>query len=218
MLPVSGALQLKTSGAMGLRPMTSHKGAYSRLVRPAPRSESGRKRFHSPLAFASSLSSSMIGGTDHRLPDGLQLLMVLRLVRVDELVHERLDPLPIPPCFLGKLEDHNLSSHKSQRADSGIASWTSQSTQVPLPYRIARGNRAERSSENLSLPAKKVVVGDVQIIQEVTRVLVVAADQVGLNLKPSASRHGRDEPTVDLQGDAGDVRGGGGEQESRGPP
>src|SRR5688572_13178858 len=126
--------------------------------------------------------------------------MVLRLVRVDELVHECLDPLPIPPCFLGKLEDHNLSSHKSQRADSGIASWASQSTQVPRPCRIGRRNRAERSSENLPLPAKKVLGGDVQIIQDVTRVLVIAAVQVGL--KPSASRHGGDEPTVDLQGDA----------------
>ena len=67
MLPVSGALQLKSSGAMGLRPMTSHRGAYSRFVRPAPRSESGRKRFQRPLALASSFISSMMGGTDHRL-------------------------------------------------------------------------------------------------------------------------------------------------------
>ena len=34
MLPVSGALQLKTSGAIGERPMISHRGAYSRLVSP----------------------------------------------------------------------------------------------------------------------------------------------------------------------------------------
>src|SRR3984957_17046981 len=34
MLPVSGALQLKTSGARCERPMISHSGAYSRLVRP----------------------------------------------------------------------------------------------------------------------------------------------------------------------------------------
>src|SRR2546425_2325505 len=37
MLPVSGAEQLKTSGAMGERPMISQSGAYSRLV--SPRSE-----------------------------------------------------------------------------------------------------------------------------------------------------------------------------------
>src|SRR5262252_9772457 len=52
MFPVSGAEQLKTSGAMGLRPMISHSGAYSRFVNPAPLSESGKKRFHSPVARA----------------------------------------------------------------------------------------------------------------------------------------------------------------------
>ena len=36
MLPVSGAAQLNTSGAIFERPMISHNGAYSRLVRPAP--------------------------------------------------------------------------------------------------------------------------------------------------------------------------------------
>ena len=47
MLPVSGAEQLNTSGAQATRPMISHSGAYSRLVRPAPRFDSGRNRFHS---------------------------------------------------------------------------------------------------------------------------------------------------------------------------
>src|SRR5438477_3321668 len=37
MFPVSGAEQLKTSGARCERPMSSQSGAYSRLVRPAPR-------------------------------------------------------------------------------------------------------------------------------------------------------------------------------------
>src|SRR5690625_1043200 len=36
MLPVSGAAQLKTSGAIGERPMISQKCAYSRLLSPAP--------------------------------------------------------------------------------------------------------------------------------------------------------------------------------------
>src|SRR5207249_231559 len=45
MLPVSGAEQLNTSGAMGERPITSQRGAYSRFVSPAPRPLSGRKRF-----------------------------------------------------------------------------------------------------------------------------------------------------------------------------
>ena len=48
MLPVSGALQLKTSGAIGERPMISASGAYSRFESPAPRSLAGRKRFHRP--------------------------------------------------------------------------------------------------------------------------------------------------------------------------
>src|SRR5215469_2883 len=66
MLPVSGAAQLKASGAIGDRPITSHSGAYSRLLRLAPRLLSGRKRFQSPRSRALTLSSSMIGGTCHR--------------------------------------------------------------------------------------------------------------------------------------------------------
>src|SRR5215470_8314919 len=45
MLPVSGAEQLKTSGAITLRPIISHSGAYSRLESPAPYSLSGKNRF-----------------------------------------------------------------------------------------------------------------------------------------------------------------------------
>src|SRR4029453_10528424 len=52
MLPVSGAEQLKTSGAMCERPIISQSGAYSRLDRPAPRSLSGRKRFQRPAFSA----------------------------------------------------------------------------------------------------------------------------------------------------------------------
>src|SRR5215203_3631740 len=44
-------------------------------------------------------------------PRSPELLVELRLVRVDELVHELLDPRPKPPRFLGELEVHNLSSH-----------------------------------------------------------------------------------------------------------
>src|SRR3954465_14908664 len=47
MFPVSGAEQLKTSGAQCSRPMISHSGAYSRLV-SAPPCDLGRHRFHSP--------------------------------------------------------------------------------------------------------------------------------------------------------------------------
>ena len=47
--------------------MISQSGAYSRVVRPAPSSLSGRKRFHKPAARATRFSSSMIGGDSHRL-------------------------------------------------------------------------------------------------------------------------------------------------------
>src|SRR6266436_2342622 len=60
MLPVSGAEQLKTSGAISLRPIISHSGAYSRFVSPAPCSLSGKNRFHRAAARAFGLSSSMI--------------------------------------------------------------------------------------------------------------------------------------------------------------
>ncbi len=62
MFPVSGGMQLVASGASSDWPMSSHNGAYSRLLSPAPYSLSGRKRFHRPRARASALSSSMTGG------------------------------------------------------------------------------------------------------------------------------------------------------------
>ena len=40
--------------------MISQSGAYSRLVRPAPSSDSGRKRFHSFCPRAFSLRTSMV--------------------------------------------------------------------------------------------------------------------------------------------------------------
>src|ERR1041385_6126864 len=66
MLPVSGAEQLKISGAPVTRPMISHSGAYSRLV-SVPPCDLGRHRFHSPAARALGLSSSMIGTVCQRL-------------------------------------------------------------------------------------------------------------------------------------------------------
>jgi hypothetical protein len=62
MLPLSGALQLNTSGAMKLCPVASATGAYSSVLRPAPSSGSGRNRFHKPSARALALSSSISGG------------------------------------------------------------------------------------------------------------------------------------------------------------
>src|SRR5262245_15883449 len=62
MFPVSGAEQLNTSGANLDRPIVSHGGAYSKFVSPAPCSESGRNRFHSPADLALAFSSSRICG------------------------------------------------------------------------------------------------------------------------------------------------------------
>src|SRR6059036_1654639 len=88
MLPVSGAEQLKTSGAIGERPMISQRGAYSVLVSPAPRSLSGRKRFQRPRSRAVAFNSSMIGGTCQRVGPahlGTDPLARRRL----QLVHDR---------------------------------------------------------------------------------------------------------------------------------
>ena len=62
MFPVSGAEQLRLSGAMRLRPLISARGAYSSVVSPAPQCGSGRNRFQSPAARACRFSSSMTGG------------------------------------------------------------------------------------------------------------------------------------------------------------
>ncbi len=66
MLPVSGAEQFIAREAIpGERPMISASGAYCRLVRPAPFSLCGRKRFHRPRARASRWRSARIGGSLH---------------------------------------------------------------------------------------------------------------------------------------------------------
>jgi hypothetical protein len=62
MLPVSGAEQLKISGATCERPMISQSGAYSRFVSPAPNSRLGQEQVPQPCARAFSLSSSSSGG------------------------------------------------------------------------------------------------------------------------------------------------------------
>ena len=69
MLPVSGAEQLNTSAANGTRPMISHSGAYSRLLRPSgARLLCGKNKFHKPALRASGLSSSMMSVGIQGLP------------------------------------------------------------------------------------------------------------------------------------------------------
>jgi len=66
MLPVSGALQLNTSGAQCTRPMISHSGAYSRLLSFAA-VRLGQNRFHSPAHAPSPEFLDHASGT-HALP------------------------------------------------------------------------------------------------------------------------------------------------------
>src|SRR5262249_21836548 len=66
MLPVSGAEQLNGSEPIGERPISSHRGAYSRLLSASGRWRLGRNRFHSPAAFAFALSSAITGSSSQR--------------------------------------------------------------------------------------------------------------------------------------------------------
>ena len=60
-LPVSGALQLKISGAKRYFPMRSAIGAYSSVERPWPSSASGKNRLANPASRALALSASVPG-------------------------------------------------------------------------------------------------------------------------------------------------------------
>src|ERR1700721_1063488 len=62
MFPVSGALQLNTSGAIDDGPVISASGAYSTFVRPAPYFVSGKNRFQRPAARASLFKVSITAG------------------------------------------------------------------------------------------------------------------------------------------------------------
>ncbi len=114
MLPVSGALQLKTSGAMKLRPISSASGAYSSVERPAPSFASGRNRFHRPSAFARAFSSSITTGHLPRPPvarhaGGVDLVAVASLDRFDVLAHEALEALQVVLGPGARLEVHRGS-------------------------------------------------------------------------------------------------------------
>ena len=68
MFPVSGALQLKTSGPIRICPLFHIGGHIQGLLTRHPYSLSGKNKFHNPSAFAFCFSSSIIGGTsDHRV-------------------------------------------------------------------------------------------------------------------------------------------------------
>src|SRR5438309_1785537 len=105
MLPVSGAEQLKASGAIGERPMISQSGAYSRFVSPAPRPLSGRKRFQRPRSRAFALLLDDRGDPPARRLR-VELVVEDLLVRVDVLVHEVRELLHVHLRFLRVLEFH----------------------------------------------------------------------------------------------------------------
>ena len=92
MLPVSGAEQLNTSAAMGDRPMISQSGAYSRLVRPAPRFVSRQEEV--PETSRPGLGLQLFDDAA-RLPAvaRIDLLGESSFIGIDVLVHESGKPL-----------------------------------------------------------------------------------------------------------------------------
>ena len=92
MLPVSGAEQLNTSGAIVERPMISHSGAYSRLVKPGAVFALRQEQIPQPGG-----ARLWLQFFDHRdrLPAirPVGVLVIARLIRVDVLLHEGGQPL-----------------------------------------------------------------------------------------------------------------------------
>ena len=100
MLPVSGAEQLKAIGATtGLRPISSQSSPYSQLVRPGAVALVGDEEVPEALRRGlRSRISTRISRVGDAGPDLLvERLHRLGLVRVDVLVHERVDALAAAP-------------------------------------------------------------------------------------------------------------------------
>ena len=96
------------------RPMTSQSIPYSQLVRPAPCSSSGRKRFHSPSAFARSRSSTRIVRVGRRpgATSSSSASHQLALDRVVVLVEERVDALAQLGDAIGGREVHRRGGYR----------------------------------------------------------------------------------------------------------
>ena len=152
MLPVSGALQLNASGAIHERPMISHSGAYSRLVSPAPRSDSGRNRFHSPAARAFAFSSSITFVGTHAiaaLAVRLDLGGEHRLRRIDVLVHEARDARGQILHFRRIREIHDNHSPRSCRCAISHATSATSCARLPCSSAFAAGRVAlQRAGEH----------------------------------------------------------------------
>ena len=95
MLPVSGALQLKTCGASAERPISSAHGAYSTLERPTPCSSSGMNRFQRPAERALRLQ---LGDQRKRLPGvrtGGDAAVIAGFDRLDLVTDEGRDTIDV---------------------------------------------------------------------------------------------------------------------------
>lgn len=80
MLPVSGALQLKASEAMMCPPIASHRCAYSRLLRPAPRTSSS-------CVTSCCNGSELAFGASQRAPGQRRRHACITNTQSDERVH-----------------------------------------------------------------------------------------------------------------------------------
>ena len=110
MFPVSGAEQFSASGpSSGLRPVISASGAYSRLVRPAPHSSPGMKRFHSPCDPRLRLQLLHDRGMELGIARLLHLPVVDLLGRIHVLVHEGEQPASQVLAAIAENEIHRNS-------------------------------------------------------------------------------------------------------------
>ena len=96
------------------RPMSSQSIPYSQLVRPGPCSSSGRKRFHSPSAFARSRSSTMIVrvGDARARPPRRARACASASTGIDVLVHELADALAEVLDAVGRREVHRRGDYR----------------------------------------------------------------------------------------------------------
>ena len=108
----------------GDAPITSHSGAYSRLVSPAPLAECGRNMFHKPAARAFGLSCSTSGiGSQRALPSRCATSSAHGLlVRIDVLVEERLEARDQRLDLVGVLELHDSLPHFDVRGNDSACS------------------------------------------------------------------------------------------------
>ena len=107
-MPVSGAWQLKTRGAIGLRPMISQSGVYSRLREPGAVLGIGQEQIPEPDLLRLGADLLHDRRLEVRIARSLDLLLVDALGRVDVLVHEALELLLDRLASVGRFEVHRV--------------------------------------------------------------------------------------------------------------